>query len=556
MRVLIAGRNAQGLAQAAGAIPHDLTIETATTKAAAIALLERAEFDLVIACEKLGDGLGLEVLSHVAVNTPNTLRVFAARPSTLQALKNELGFFGLFRTFPYPINFRKLWSTLNLAGSCCTEPEAVQVRSPPKPRVSRIRHVVLDSSWEVPGVEVLPRSPASAGVAAVAGAHAPAGARAKAGDLAVISSSETVRVTAVRPRSNGGAAGVPGHGSSPGSTTSVPSVDGHPGGARRVPQSQSAPVTTAARVMTDRPPPAVSGGAVANGRPVAHNRPAVNGGRAVANGRPPAAAARPTNAIQASPPARRVQASPVPSGVARPPSRIPESEAFKRARARRNEAREQEPLLATNGARRRRESSVANGAKGRREPSLANGAQRRREPSVANGQKGRREPSLANDSLAQLARLATTRRPTYDPRSSMPGSRRRKALFVGSGVFAGGAAALLTFFMIGTNSSIGQSSVPVATSVAAIDHPVPQNVLPWQAPSAPQSTSTSFARNQTARNQSVTPAIDADMEVEAEAASEPVGIEPGHPGPPPPNPPPPPAEPPTLYDASGMPIDE
>ncbi|MBV8397942.1 MAG: hypothetical protein JOZ17_04270 [Acetobacteraceae bacterium] len=133
----------------------------------------------------------------------------------------------------------------------------------------------------------------------------------------------------------------------------------------------------------------------------------------------------------------------------------------------------------------------------------------------------------------------------------MPGSRRRKALFVGSGVFAGGAAALLTFFMIGSNGSIGQSSVPVATSVAAIDHAVPQNVLPWAAPSAPQPTPTSFVRNQT-----VTPPIDADMEVEAEAASEPVGIEPGHPGPPPPNPPPPPAEPPTLYDASGMPIDE
>jgi hypothetical protein len=202
MRVLIAGRNADGLAKAAGAIPHDLAIATATTKAAALYLLERAQFDLVIACEKLSDGLGLEVLSHVTVNTPNTLRVFAARPSTLEALKNELGFFGLFRTFPYPINFRKLWSTLNLAGSCCaeSEPDAAQVRPPPKTRGPRIRHVVLDSSWEVPGVEVIPRdvliprSPASTGV------PARARAKAKAGDLAVISSSETVRVTAVRPR--------------------------------------------------------------------------------------------------------------------------------------------------------------------------------------------------------------------------------------------------------------------------------------------------------------------------------------------------------------------
>jgi hypothetical protein len=139
MRVLVAGRHAKALAIAASAADaaraaraaraakasdtsgNDLKIETAATKAASIALLERAEFDLVIACETLGDGSGLEVLRHAAVNTPDTLRIFAARPSTLNLLKGELGLFGLFRTLPYPINFRKLWAALNLARSCCVE---------------------------------------------------------------------------------------------------------------------------------------------------------------------------------------------------------------------------------------------------------------------------------------------------------------------------------------------------------------------------------------------------------------------------------------------------
>src|SRR5882757_10878792 len=143
MRVLVAGRNAKVLAKAAGTFANDLQIHTAATKAACLALLQRTEFELIIACETLGDGSGLEVLSHVAVNTPNTLRIFAARPSTLELLKGELGLFGLFRTLPYPINFRKLWAALNLARSCSgeTQPQG-RVRTP------GVRHVVLESEWQ------------------------------------------------------------------------------------------------------------------------------------------------------------------------------------------------------------------------------------------------------------------------------------------------------------------------------------------------------------------------------------------------------------------------
>jgi hypothetical protein len=165
--------------------------------------------------------------------------------------------------------------------------------------------------------------------------------------------------------------------------------------------------------------------------------------------------------------------------------------------------------------------------------------ERRKEQQLA-----RLEPTVSNESLVHLARLATTRKPTYVPRIAS-GGRKRTALFVGSGVFAASAAAFLTFFMVGTNSSIGRAPLPL---VASIEKPIPQKVLPWQN-AAPQPTQTTVVKNEP-----VTPAA-ADMEVEAEAASEQFEVEPGHPPPPQPNPPPGPSEPP-QYDASGMPIEE
>jgi len=158
------------------------------------------------------------------------------------------------------------------------------------------------------------------------------------------------------------------------------------------------------------------------------------------------------------------------------------------------------------------------------------------------GGEGRREPAMSNDSLAQLARLATTKRPTYDLRG-LPGGKKRAALFVGSGVFAAVTAAVLTFFMLNANNSIGRSSLPL---VASVDRPVPQKAFPWQSPAAvpQQTTNTMPIRSETS------PAAAADLEVEAEAESEASAVEPGHPGPPPPNPPPGPSEPPST-DATG-----
>src|SRR5882757_4402970 len=184
MRVLVAGRNAKVLAKAAGTFANDLQIHTAATKAACLALLQRTEFDLIVACETLGDGSGLEVLSHAAVNTPNALRIFAARPSTLKLLQGELGLFGLFRTLPYPINFRKVWAAINLARSCCAETEpGAQAPAP------GVRQVVLESGCQTGevvgevrqgGATQVPRPAAGVAARRVANAAAVA-ARAGAG---------------------------------------------------------------------------------------------------------------------------------------------------------------------------------------------------------------------------------------------------------------------------------------------------------------------------------------------------------------------------------------
>jgi hypothetical protein len=449
MRVLVAGRSAKALAQAAGAFAGDLTMATATTKAAAFALLDHTEFDLVVACETLGDGSGLEVLSQVAVNAPNTLRIFAARPATLALLKGELGLFGLFRTLPYPISFRKLWAAIDLARGSRADGEAggtvKGIRG--TPQAPHVRHVVLEADWET--TQPLPVLDAG-GQGDVRPSPAP---------------------TAVARNSMG-----------------APPAVAARNPARNPPQPASSATTRAQQASRAK---AAAKPAPSNAAPTKATRASAAPTNAARTNAKPATAV-PTNTTPRS--------HPPPTNRAPPQDRIPETEAFKRAVARRKDG------------------------------------------------KARQEPSVTNESLAQLAHVSLKRRSTYDGRT-MPGGRKRTVLFVGSGVFAAVAAAVLTFFMLGSNNSIGRSALPI---VASIDRALSQNVLPWQASqSSPpaEPTPTTFVPNET-----VTPAA-ADMEVEGEAASEQLGVEPGHPGPPPPNPPPGPSEPP-QYDASGVPVEE
>jgi hypothetical protein len=443
MRVLVAGRSAKAVATAAGAFANDLTIETAATKAACIALLERTKFDLIVACETLGDGSGLEVLSHAAVNTPDTLRIFAARPSTLNLLQGELGLFGLFRTLPYPINFRKLWAALNLARSCCVETEP---RTP---------------------------TPAQTPVNGGAAAHA----------------ARPLRQTEPRQAAQAHA---------------------NPTAQRMATTAGAARRTGAAATPT--------GQRTANaGLAAARTGPVVNGGRA-ARAASPSQQPQPRQvaASRATPAARRAAAA------SRQDTRIPQSEAFKRALAKRNAAK----LDANSHI-----SAVD-----------VLGAVQQSRQSGDRGER-RREPAMSNDSLAQLARLATTHRPTYESRS-VPGGKKRAAIVVGSGVFAAATAAILTLFMLNENNSIGHSPLPL---VASIERTVSQKVFPWQpAPQQPINTAP-------VRNEATGPAA-ADLDFQAEAESDASAVEPGHPGPPPPNPPPGPSEPPSS-DSPGW-VDE
>jgi DNA-binding NarL/FixJ family response regulator len=115
MRILIADRNARLLESIFRTFAHQFSIRTASTRQRCTELLSQGDFDLAIVSEKLADGPGLDVLGQIARNSPDTLRIFAARRSRLQLLKGRLGPFGLFRTLSYPIDSRKLLSALTLA---------------------------------------------------------------------------------------------------------------------------------------------------------------------------------------------------------------------------------------------------------------------------------------------------------------------------------------------------------------------------------------------------------------------------------------------------------
>jgi hypothetical protein len=452
MRVLVAGRNAKVLATAAGAFANDLQIQTATTKAASFALLERTEFDLIVACETLGDGSGLEVLSQVAVNAPNTLRIFAARPSTLNLLKGELGLFGLFRTLPYPINFRKLWAAINLARSTCADGQ-------PARGGNGVKHVVLEDGWQ----------PAR-------------------------------QVTAARVRPDAGGA----KRQQPARAPNAPVTAARTGGRLPAPQVPKAPAT-AARTAAKPSPQGLAAPAA--------RRPDTSGIRAAARYAAAHAEPVPQNAAAKSPaaPARPKSRKPAP---------IPQSEAFRRALARRN-ASKLEANSQFGTAEQLHATSQILGV-------------------------SRREPGMSNDSLAQLAKLATTQRSAYNLRG-VPAGKKRAAFVVGSGVFAATTAAVLTFFMINANNSMDRSKLPL---IASINRPVPNKVFPWQ----PQVQQPTRPPATFIRSESSAPAA-ADLEVEAEAASENFEVEPGHPGPPQPNPPPPSSEPPSL-ESPAEPVDE
>jgi len=113
MRALLADHDAAQLESTVSEL-EGVTLELITSKAQCIDLMRPRPFDLLIACERLVDGSGLELLSQVRERWPRTRRVFAAEPSRLALLKGRLKPFKLDRILRYPIDPTQLRVLLNL----------------------------------------------------------------------------------------------------------------------------------------------------------------------------------------------------------------------------------------------------------------------------------------------------------------------------------------------------------------------------------------------------------------------------------------------------------
>jgi CheY-like chemotaxis protein len=135
MRILVADQNAMLLAAVASTFGRHCVIVTATRRESCLEHLTNDRFDVVVACERLRDYTGLELLSEVETLSPHTLRIFAAPAAQLARLGPRLDHFRLFGTLSYPLEPRKLLLALKVA----------RTKLPPRPKV---RHVVLDSEWD------------------------------------------------------------------------------------------------------------------------------------------------------------------------------------------------------------------------------------------------------------------------------------------------------------------------------------------------------------------------------------------------------------------------
>lgn len=115
MRVLIVDNDSEMLEATARALRDGFSIDAVTGKADALDLLRQNDFHVVVACERLNDGSGLDLLSQTAKRWPQTIRLFAATADRISLLRGRLGPFKLFQTLDYPINPGQLGSVLMLA---------------------------------------------------------------------------------------------------------------------------------------------------------------------------------------------------------------------------------------------------------------------------------------------------------------------------------------------------------------------------------------------------------------------------------------------------------
>jgi len=117
-------------------IARAFEVDVATSKATCVDLLRANEFDVLVACERLSDGSGLELLSHVGQRWPGVIRILAIEPDRRALLKGKLGPFKLFETISYPITEDKLEAALTRASEALSREYSEQppARSAPVPQ--------------------------------------------------------------------------------------------------------------------------------------------------------------------------------------------------------------------------------------------------------------------------------------------------------------------------------------------------------------------------------------------------------------------------------------
>jgi DNA-binding NtrC family response regulator len=115
MRVLIVDHDPAVLDAAGRALAGLIDSVQVTTKSECLARLRGGGIDIVVACERLADGSGLDLLATLGMNDPDVLRIFAADADRLKKLGGHLTPFKLFDTIGYPLDSLQLRSAMALA---------------------------------------------------------------------------------------------------------------------------------------------------------------------------------------------------------------------------------------------------------------------------------------------------------------------------------------------------------------------------------------------------------------------------------------------------------
>jgi protein TonB len=115
MRALIVDHDPAVLESATRMLAGLLETVTATSKGECLAHLRAGDIGVIVACERLADGSGLDLLARVSRSHPEPLRILAADLERVKMLGAHLTPFELFDTIAYPIESLQLKSVIALA---------------------------------------------------------------------------------------------------------------------------------------------------------------------------------------------------------------------------------------------------------------------------------------------------------------------------------------------------------------------------------------------------------------------------------------------------------